>query len=532
MNTINRKKVLATAVMLASAGWLASCGGGGSDSTAGTDTTTDSTGTSSTINGRITGFGSVIVNGVHFDVDAAQITNDGVPITESDLKVGMVIRLSGKVDADGVNGVATEIDFDEEVKGPVASVDAATGSFVVLGQTVIVDDETVFDSVSLDTLVAGNVVEISGYYDANGSLRASLVELKSLTLEEGDDIEVKGVIQSLDTVAKTFMLKTLVVDYSSAEFEDVPDNVLADGMSVEVKSLQVTAEGVLVAEKVEYEDKDHEEGEEVEVEGLVTSVVSTSDFTVNGYRVLVTDTTEFEEGTAANIVANVKIKVKGELNADGDLVADEIELKRRGNLRLESTVDAVNADSGVLTVLGIDVTTTAATVWKDDSEVEERYFNLSHISSGDRVEIRGYQGTDGGFIATAIEREDNDAEEEHSVKGPLVSFDSSSLSLTVLGVLASGTLETEYEVGGEVTAEFFFANIVEGNVLKVKGSLSSTGQLTATSVELEQDDGRDEFGGDRDEEGDDEASDDSADTSDETSTDGDTDDSVDGDTAS
>src|SRR6266849_192945 len=64
---------------------LASCGGG-SSGTGGSGVTTF---------GKITGFGSVIVNGVEFSTSGAMILRDDVPVTQGDLRVGMVVTVSG-----------------------------------------------------------------------------------------------------------------------------------------------------------------------------------------------------------------------------------------------------------------------------------------------------------------------------------------------------------------------------------------------------------------------------------------------------
>ena len=66
---------------------LGSCGGVGQDGT-GAAPDTQSTGV-------VSGFGSVIVNGIHFDVSGAQISIDGVPgAAQTDLRVGMVVTVT------------------------------------------------------------------------------------------------------------------------------------------------------------------------------------------------------------------------------------------------------------------------------------------------------------------------------------------------------------------------------------------------------------------------------------------------------
>src|SRR5712692_10195739 len=81
---------------------LASCGGG-----------TGSSGVTSTF-GTITAFGSVFVNGVEFSTSGATIVLDDNPATESNLRVGMVVTVSGPRSG---SGSATRIEVDDAVKG-------------------------------------------------------------------------------------------------------------------------------------------------------------------------------------------------------------------------------------------------------------------------------------------------------------------------------------------------------------------------------------------------------------------------------
>jgi hypothetical protein len=76
---------------------LVACGGGGGGSSTPENTTPDTPApTETTIaQGVVTGFGSVIVNGVHFDVSAASINVDGNSQVESDLGVGQLVRITG-----------------------------------------------------------------------------------------------------------------------------------------------------------------------------------------------------------------------------------------------------------------------------------------------------------------------------------------------------------------------------------------------------------------------------------------------------
>jgi len=218
---------------------LAACGGGGS-----TSSTSDTTYT-----GTITGFGSIFVNGVEFETEGSRVSVDGNSATEDDLKVGMQVRIKGS--ANGTNGKATSISFDDDVEGLVISnsitAGQLTGSMNIMGQTVNVTDTTVFESklatvTGPDQITAGMIVEVSGYSSGMGDIQATRLEVKAADLttylsEHPNGIEVKGIISNLDTVNMTFDIGTMTVDYAGATLDDFI-NGIEEGLYVEVKSIE------------------------------------------------------------------------------------------------------------------------------------------------------------------------------------------------------------------------------------------------------------------------------------------------------
>src|SRR5579859_2870245 len=121
---------------------LGSCGGG-----------VDSGGTGATAtaaSGPITGFGSVIVNSVHFDESSASILDtEGTVHGREDLKLGMTTFIKGSAvvaNSNGNSSTATNIVFGSDILGPIESIDTLTQSLVVLGPTVDVTPTTVFES--------------------------------------------------------------------------------------------------------------------------------------------------------------------------------------------------------------------------------------------------------------------------------------------------------------------------------------------------------------------------------------------------
>ncbi|HRD97740.1 MAG TPA: DUF5666 domain-containing protein, partial [Rubrivivax sp.] len=152
---------------------LAACGGG-----------VGSGGTGGFASGPITGFGSVIVNGVRFDDTAATVVDgEGSPRTRDDLRLGMTVEVeSGAITVtQGAQAAsARRIEFDCALRGPVTALDKAGGAFTLLGQRVVVDATTVFDdrlAGGLNGLAAGRMLEVYAVFDPAGlRYRATRVE--------------------------------------------------------------------------------------------------------------------------------------------------------------------------------------------------------------------------------------------------------------------------------------------------------------------------------------------------------------------
>ena len=116
--------------------------------------------------GPISTFGSVVVNGVRYDTSSATFTINGAAGSESDLRVGQVVTVNGTIDDNDVDGSADDVNFDDNVKGPIQSIDIAGSQIVVLGQTVLISPETSFDDsispASIEGLNVDDIVEVSG----------------------------------------------------------------------------------------------------------------------------------------------------------------------------------------------------------------------------------------------------------------------------------------------------------------------------------------------------------------------------------
>ena len=456
---------------------VAACGGGSTSGvTAGIDR-----GGIVTATGAISGFGSVHVNGVHFVTTGATITLDDSPGTESDLRVGQIVRIEGRIEQDGINGTATRVVFDDEVEGPVQSIDLANLRLVVLGRTVQVGMQTSFDDRivprSLEGLAVGDRIEVSGRVATTGVVEATRIERKAAQ----SSVEVKGTIASLDTNAKSFALSRLTVSYASAQLNGFASGQPANGDRVEAFGT-VNGNGVLVATRVE-KDSGGTAGDaeaRAEYEGLVTSFVSATDFAVAGQRVTTTASTTYEGGTASSLALDVPVEVEGRFNASGVIVATKVQFRRGSDTEFSGRVDSVNAAGNSLVVFGVTIRVNSLTRYEDHSGADVQRFSLANIAIGDYVDVDVYN--DGsGPVATKLERDDTQGEVQ--LEGTAQNVAPPNFTVGGVAVTTDGNTEFRDRSGVTINAAAFF-QAAPGRKVKTRGSLVGNVVL-ATRAELE-----------------------------------------------
>lgn len=123
------------------------------------------------IQGVITDFGSVVVNGLHVDyVAATPIYQDGDWVTVDALRLGQVVEIEAF--GDDANFVAQSIRIHREVLGPISNIDPMTNTITVLNQRVVLTDETEIDGdVSITQMVA-----VSGLRLPDGAIVATRID--------------------------------------------------------------------------------------------------------------------------------------------------------------------------------------------------------------------------------------------------------------------------------------------------------------------------------------------------------------------
>ena len=280
-----------------------------------------------TTHGVITDLGSITVNDVNYSTGGAMVTVNGQAGSLPDLKLGQVVTLTGRINWAGQSGTASRIELDANLVGPVESIDAANGQLIAMGQTVMRDEDTLFGGgINPDTfagLDVGTVVEISGYTDAAGSIKATRLDPAAGTAER----QLIGKVSALDLANRLFTINRLTVDYGNAALIDVPGGAPTNGMMVKV--FGALSGGLFTVERlVAAPDMPGITGQRVQLGGIVTRFSSTSDFDVNGHTVFTDAGTAYANGDAGDLTLNAEIVVDGDFASGDRIRVDQVTFGR------------------------------------------------------------------------------------------------------------------------------------------------------------------------------------------------------------
>ena len=381
---------------------LAGCGGGGAGVTPGTadpglvaGVSSGGTGAVAVAAGSITGFGSIILNsnGIRIDDSLATVRDDDGNDLRGKLKLGMAVTVTG-ASLFSAGASASSILVGGELVGRVAGAPNATAkTFVVLGQTVKVTGNTVFD-LSLPNGFAslGNdtVVEVHGAYDpATNSVTASYVERKTSPAL----FRIAGLVSNVDLVARKFSIGSTLINYSGAsDVRVTPVNgalirvrfnavLPPTAAPLEWTATRVRAPGSLSDSVSNSNSNSQSQSIEAEIEGSISAFTSATRFTVNGTVVDAT-TAAFPKGSAG-LAVGTRVEVRGRLSA-GVLVAQQVKIESDSEIEgreieLNGTISNVTAST--FDVRGVKVNYSAST--------EFRKGTVANLVNGAKVEVKG-----------------------------------------------------------------------------------------------------------------------------------------------
>lgn len=297
---------------------LSGCGGGGGG--AGGFTGLPGTGgTGVFAQGSISGFGSVIVNGIKFDDTAATVLVNGVATTSADLRLGMVANVQGTRGTDLTAGVASVIETWSCAQGLVSGVQS--NQFIVAGMTIMVNSATVFEGLTgAAALSSGQRVAVWGLQssaDASSWTATRVMLVTATAVVSTGLVAVSGTQRTLHGLVLSGSAAAALTAGQSVRVQ----GTLVSGLGSTPASLQVDSIKVFDATSTVLPQG------EAEIEGLVTATISATRFmlgtievdassalfTVTGAAVTVGQRLEVEGSWQGRVLKAVKVEFEGEL---------------------------------------------------------------------------------------------------------------------------------------------------------------------------------------------------------------------------
>jgi len=466
-----------------SAAALVACGGGGGD--AGGDSTvqvtppTTPSASIASVDGTITGFGSVIIDGQRFDDSVAKVAIANRPDAQTagtlgDLHTGM--RVQGELK----DGVLQNLVVNFALAGTVGAVDTTAGTLTVFGQTIKTTTAgqlpTVFEGFSaLSQLAVGDLVKVSGTVASDGSITATRIERKP---KDGTELfRLSGAVQGLDTTAKTFALvgnSSVTVSYADAKL--LPTGAVIENgklVSVVATTAPTTSGGksVLAASVVEVKARKLPDSSDTTVGGPINDFKSLGSLRI-GDVVVDASTATLKEGTvAADVVNGAQAQAHGTVK-DGVMKADWLRVFKNDTalkaLLIGQVTDYVSLAN--FTLRGTVVDASAARFTKGTA---------ADVAAGAWVQVTG-QLTSAGVKATEIAVQPPPADKPQRLSGAISGVDLAAHSFSLLGTTVKWTDTTKLNL--DVKNVTTLAN---GLQVAVEGTYSATtGVFTATSISV------------------------------------------------
>jgi len=264
----------------------AACGGAGVGISFTSTTTSGGVGSGGTGSGVVTGFGSLIVDGVRrndgnatYSTEAQQGSAVGMPIT------GAMVGQSAEFVYDA-NGNITSVLMSPEIVGTVTA--AAAGSITVLGTTIIANSDPALGPVtsfvgyaSLASVQVGDRVEAHGLLKADSQgkpyLQATLIAQKPAAA----GARLSGIVSNYG--GGSFVLGTETVSVGAASISP-PGATLANGQLVTVWSNSAPVGGVLSASIIRIKQPAPASGNVI-LSGAISGFVSNASFQIRNVTV-------------------------------------------------------------------------------------------------------------------------------------------------------------------------------------------------------------------------------------------------------
>jgi hypothetical protein len=458
-------------------GMLSACGGGGGDGvgSGGTGIIGSSGGIQT---GNVSGFGSVIIEGNKYDDSLAAVTTEIEPGNTSSSTLGL-IRLGMQVRASfDTSERVTGVSVLPAILGKVASVTSSSNgdSLVVAGQTVRLQGSTtslsaptVFEGLTgAKDVASGDKLEVHGYFDADGTVIATRVEL----LDSSNTVtRLSGIVSGLTATAssQTFKVGGLQISLVASAKVLPANSVIKNGDRVTVWSnvdVVTTTVGGTNAQSLNAKVVRVESGNSFisnnqpwRIAGPISSIdLSTKTIKVDDINVNFSNAT-LKNAVLADLQKGVVVRVKGSGNN-----ASEIELLKapeKVKIELLGLITDFNSASSFKVRNSLINASAATVVFVNGTK--------ANLGDGVLVELEG-NVINGVVVPTVVTLKTAEDNRTQAFIGQVSNFNASTGLFNLLGAQGKITNSTVFKTfsGGNTT----IASFSNGAVVQAKGAFS------------------------------------------------------------
>lgn len=419
--------------------------------------------------GVVTGFGSVIVDGVTYDIGGADIATDGTGgRRQDDLRVGMVVTLTGRVADDGASGSATRVIFDSLIRG---ALDAAPGAnaFQVLGQRIGFDSATVFDGVdSAADLAGGDPVQVSGFIDPAGGFRATWVGRES----SAPAPQLTGFLTAVNSAQ--VQLAGVIINITGAALVGFGAGSPSIGQRVRATLQAAPAGGAAVATRLALIDANLAGAlRSLALHGLVRNWnASAQTFDLERQSVRLTAATQFFGGNLADIGNGARLRVVGPRGTDDVLNATRVHVYAPAiDGYVRGRVAAVDLANRRVTVQVTPAAQVLVQVQErtllSDRTLASGALTLANLAINQEVLALGW--LNGGTLDAGLLQRLPLLTPGVGVGGPVNAVNGTGLTILGVAVVPANTAQYFDAQGGPILQAAFYAGLL-GALVRVEGA--------------------------------------------------------------
>ncbi len=364
--------------------------------------------------GRIDALGTdnITVAGITFAVNNSTIILDDDRQSTSllELYIGAFVEIKGRRINDVLTAVEIKIEDDldnsKEIEFTGVIEELGSSSVTVNGVVFSVDDQTLVtnhnnESIEFTQLSVGQLVEIKGFGQVDGSVRAVRIHQED---EGEDEVELTGFVEAIDASSVTVSGIVFQVDDNTSVLDNSRQQIsfssIVVGMVIEIRGV-IGVNGALRATDIKVEDYLEDE---VEVRSTIDTV-SADEIVVLGRPFALTDATQFFDASGnasslSQLAAGNIVEVEATIEPGNLFIALRVKLENDNPDRVKVVGPADSIGVNAIFVAGIELAIDGSTEYLD---ADKNQTSLDAISAGQTLRVEGARQDPAAPLASLVE---------------------------------------------------------------------------------------------------------------------------------